>query len=258
MAAVLLITGSSGLLGQHFLRQWNAENFTIAHVNRRSHDLLIPGVGRELVTRLRPAVVLHLAWEASGTPGYRNAPVNSQWLRASLELAAASHDAGAWFVGTGTSVDTEGAGDAYTLAKGDLWRALESEVLSGRMTWLRPYYVIDPIRRRPMLVEQALAARAAGQLVALRTPDSRHDFIHASDAGNAIQVAIRHGVRGVLDLGAGRLRCVSDLVEALGVPWRVALDVLDTPTQNHGAADIRWLHDRGWSPSLTEEFFGRD
>jgi nucleoside-diphosphate-sugar epimerase len=259
VAAVALITGGTGLIGQHVLQSWDVVDVRPEPVDHRAVDLLRPGAARALVDRVRPAVVLHLAWTASGTRGYRADPDNGRWVDASLELAAACADVGTWFLATGTPLDTAvEPGDAYSAAKGQLRRALQGAIDSGACTWLRPFYVVDPQRRRPELVDQTVAAREAEQTVVLRTPASRHDFIHARDVGTAVVETVRHGLRGEVPIGSGRLRQVGELVTALGVSWSPDPAHVDkVPPQHHQAAEIGRLLALGWSPIRTTELFTR-
>jgi len=256
VATVALITGGNGLIGRRVLTAWDLPDLPPETVDHRAVDLLEPGTARALVDRARPAVVLHLAWTASGTRGYRNDPDNARWVDASLELAAACADAGAWFLATGTPLDTAtDPADAYSAAKAALRRDLQGEVDAGSCTWLRPFYVVEPQRRRPELVDQAVAARDAGERLVLRTPGSRHDFVHAADVGTAVVGTMRHGLRGEVPIGSGRLRQVSDLVSALGVPWVAGPDAGSPTPQHHDAADVTRLRDHGWSPAHTKEMF---
>lgn len=257
MATTALITGATGLIGGHVVRHWDIRGLEPVFLDRRSEDLLTPGVPTALVRRLRPAVVVHLAWTASGTPGYRTSPDNDRWVEASLELERACQDAGAWLVATGTVLDSTGdSPDAYSAAKVRLRHALTPAIAAQTVTWLRPYYVVDPEMRRPALIADALAARDAGVTLGLRTPESRHDFIHASDVGRAVVVTVRHRLHGVVPIGSGRLRTVRDLVAALGVPWIPTADAPTAISQHHEAADSTRLRDLGWSPKLTEQLFG--
>jgi nucleoside-diphosphate-sugar epimerase len=257
VAPVALITGASGLIGRHVLQHWDLDSLRAEGVDHEHDDLLVPGVPTALVERVQPAVVVHLAWAASGTPDYRNAADNARWLESSLELARACAEVGATFVATGTPLDTSSApGDAYSSSKVRLWRALRPEVASGVITWIRPYYVIDPERRRPALVDHALSAKAAGTPVALRTPDSEHDFIHAADVGRAVVATVRHALRGEVPIGSGRLRRVRDLVAALGVPWVADAGAAgSTASQVDDIADIHRLRELGWTPARTNELF---
>lgn len=257
MAAVALITGGTGLLGQHVLRSWTSDLEPLA-VDSREHDLLTRGVGTTLVRRIRPALVLHLAWTASGTPGYRTAAAaNHAWVDASLELREACASAGVRYVATGTGLDDTQGVDDYSTAKRLLRDALAEDIAAARITWLRPFYVVDPDRGRPELVEQALGARAAGEPVVLRTPHAAHDFIHAADVGHAVALVVERGLTGLIDIGCGRLRTVHELVEALGVPWRAGGPTVHAP-HVHTAADMTVLHAAAWTPARTEELFHRD
>jgi len=257
VAALALITGASGLIGRHVVAQWDVEGLRPEAVEHARDDLLQPGAAAALVERERPAVVVHLAWAASGTPGYRHSDDNERWVRATLELARACADAGATLVATGTSLDKQAApADAYAASKVRLWGELSAAVAAGAMTWVRPYYVVDPERRRPALVDAALAAKEAGTPVVLRTPDSAHDFIHAADVGSAIVLAVREDMRGEVPIGCGRLRRVCDLVSALGIPWEPGADAAPAPESHlEEVADIRRLRERGWTPARTEALF---
>lgn len=257
MAAAVLITGASGLLGQRVLQQWRSDDLTPFLVDRRDDDLLIPGTATSLVARVRPSVVLHLAWSASGTPLYRSSTDNQRWVEASLELLRACDGLNSWFIGTGTALDTVAPTDEYSASKVRLRSALERRITAGEMSWLRPHYVVDPDRRRPELVAQAMDARDAGRAVVLQTPDSAHDFVHATDVGRAIVLAVQRRLAGEVPVGSGKLRRVRDLAEAFGVPWRPATRRGVPTPHSHDAADIARLREQGWRPEHTEEMFAR-
>ena len=258
MAAVALITGASGLIGRHVVEQWDIDGLRATAVDHARDDLLQPGAAAALVERERPAVVVHLAWAASGTADYRHSPDNERWVRASLELAGACDGVGATLVATGTSLDRASApADAYSASKVRLWTEFEPAVAAGALTWVRPYYVIDPERRRPALIEHALAAQDAGVPVVLRTPESGHDFIHAADVGGAIVLTVRRGLRGEVPIGSGRLRRVRDLVAALGIEWEASHEPAGAEAGHlNEVADTRRLLELGWTPARTDELFG--
>jgi nucleoside-diphosphate-sugar epimerase len=253
VAACALITGSSGLIGSHTIASWSVPGLDPVPVDRRRDDLLTPGTATSLIERLRPAVVVHLAWVASGTADYRTSADNERWVSASLEIEAACRDTDALLIATGSPLDRESASsDAYSAAKRALWRALEPAVTAGEIGWLRPFYVFDPTRRRPAVLEQAYSAATP---LPLRTPHSRHDFIHAADVGRALSVAVAYRLSGEVPIGSGRLRTVGELLTAAGKSWTAAADPQPSPPQRHEAADIQRLTELGWTPSTTENFF---
>lgn len=259
MAARALITGGSGLLGRHLQEYWPVDHLEPVLVERPQDDLLAPGAVRRLIAKVKPDVVVHLAWSASGTPGYRSSKNNQRWVAASHELAEECLRAGAFFYATGTSLDARESGDAYSLSKARLRILLDAAIMERRIGWLRPYYVFDPATRRPALVAQAMAAADSGEPVILHAPDSAHDFVHAADVASAIVICVLHRAAGAVDIGSGRLRRVRDLVEALGVRWQ------DDPSKrvcegshHHSSADVRVLRSLGWQSTKTEEFFQRN
>jgi nucleoside-diphosphate-sugar epimerase len=217
VAGPTLITGASGLIGSWVGRRWTAADGELITVDHHTVDLLAHGTPAALVRRIEPARIVHLAWSASGTPGYRQAPDNAAWVRATLELVTAADEAGARMWVTGTAVDADrDPSDRYATAKRELRAALRESVDRGRLGWFRPFYVFDPAVGRPALVAAATAARESGVPVTLRTPHSKHDFVHAADVGSAIVTAVQHDIRGNVDIGSGTVRTVVDLVVALG------------------------------------------
>jgi nucleoside-diphosphate-sugar epimerase len=256
VAARALITGATGLIGTHLRRIWDAPGLDPSYLDHRQHDLLEPGVARSVVTTLRPTVVLHLAWVASGTSGYRTSPDNERWVSASMELREACRDMGARLVLTGTALDAQPtASDAYVASKVRLRALLEQDIQAGDLTWLRPYYVVDPDRGRPALVREAVAAASSGRSLHLRTPHDEHDFVHAADVARAALLTITQRLGGDVPVGAGRLRRVCDLVEALGANWTAEPGPIPGTAHHHEPAPIARLASHGWSPTDTEEMF---
>jgi nucleoside-diphosphate-sugar epimerase len=227
-------------------------------LTRSEVDLLEPGSASEVVDRLRPEVVLHLAWCASGDPGYRESPDNARWVASTLELAGACRTAGARLCAVGTVVDDQPGPDAYSRAKAELRSRLAPRVETGEVTWLRPHYVFDPSRGRPAVVAEALAARAEDREAVLLSPEARHDFVHVTDAGAALRLAVRERLGGWLDVGSGRCRAVADLVGALGARWAVSPESAPVVQHDGRCADTGILRRHGWRPVATEEFFDDD
>jgi nucleoside-diphosphate-sugar epimerase len=259
MAGPTLITGATGLIGVWVRRSWTAEDGSLVEVDHRTHDLLEPGVPSDIVRRIRPARVLHLAWTASGTPGYRTATDHAAWVRATMELVAATDEIGARTWVTGTAVDTDPeATDPYTTAKRELRTALSESVDAGRLGWLRPFYVFDPGAGRPALVADAATALESGVPVVLRAPAASHDFVHAADVGSAVVTAVRHHLQGIVEIGSGTLHSPADVVEALGAAWAPweGGEQAGGVVAHHGlVAESQELRAAGWRPRSTEEFF---
>ena len=202
-----------------------------------------------MIERLRPEAVIHLAWSASGDPGYRRSDDNARWVEATIELyeICRKNDVRLWATGTGVERH-DAAGDAYTRSKATLRRHLADEIDRGTLGWLRPYYVFDQVAGRPALFAEARRARERGEKLILRDPDSEHDFVHAQDVAAALFVALQHGLMGELPIGFGVTHRVSDCADALGVEWTSAQTTSAESTHAHEPAEVGRLKHSGGRP----------
>lgn len=251
--AHVLITGASGFIASHTLMAW-PEDDVVTAVSRVDADLGDEQAFVALLERVRPDVVVHLAWVASGTPDYRGRPENAALAQAAMSAARWCRQADVRFVAAGTVLDDGSSADAYATAKQALRKGIAREIETDVVTWLRPYYVFDPVLGRPGVLRAATHARAEDSAVELARPEARHDFVHVGDVARAVIAAVRHDLRGVVEIGSGRLRRVSDLVEAAGARW-VHGPRADDEIHDETAADVTRLLRTGWAPDETERFF---
>ncbi|MFL6108691.1 MAG: NAD-dependent epimerase/dehydratase family protein [Marmoricola sp.] len=249
--ASVLITGATGLIGRWTMAAW-PDDLDVSVLNHREHDLTDSEAFVAAVRAARPDVLLHLAWCASGTSGYRSSSDNALWSASSLSAARFCLDHDIHFVGTGTVLDEGPPADLYTAAKRELRQGLTAPIDEGSVTWIRPFYVFDHGSRRPALVEESVAAAAEDRDVELRSPDSTHDFIHAADVGRAVVAAVQHQLTGSIDVGSGRLRSVRQVAMACGAQVREAVA---EDRMVDAVADTERLRKTGWSPTATAEFF---
>lgn len=254
----ILLTGAGGLIGRRVVEAFGGED--LIALRGADVDLLAPGAWPQLLDRLRPATIVHLAWSASGTPGYRDHDDNWRWADSTLQAAGLAAGRGIRFIATGTAVDDVAADDAYSRAKAQLRDALSAHIDAGELTWLRPFYVFDesPGDDRapsPAVLRAALAAKAAGEPAQLASPDASHDFIHAIDTGTAIRTVVGADLTGAIDLGSGATTSVADLVEAYGCTW-VRSGTPSSAAANDGAAEVAELMAAGWTPAATRARLG--
>ncbi len=250
-----MVTGATGLIGRRLANRWGPD-VDVAVVDHRTTDLLIPGAFENLIRELVPDVVLHLAWSASGTRDYRNTRDNVRWSEVSLSAARTCLQLGSHFVGTGTGIDDGHPDDAYAESKQYLRNALAREIDDGSVTWCRPFYVFDPDEGRPAVFAEVRSAGHASRAAVLRQPSVRHDFIHVDDVAAAIITVTETKVRGLVDIGSGRLHSVADVATAAGVTWTHGQPSSSTVSHSGRVADTGVLRTLGWKPVETMRFFG--
>jgi UDP-glucose 4-epimerase len=217
-------------------------------------DLLGSGAADRVLDGVRPEVVLHLAWVASGTPGYRNHPDNPDWARATVELARACRARGIWFIGTGTVAELEEhPADAYTRAKARTFHSLGPDIEGGSLTWLRPHYVFDPDLGRPEVMGEIRRAIVEDRTPDLRSPESAHDFVHVRDVAAAVRAVLASELRGLVPIGSGRNHSVAQLAAAAGASGVQAQRL--PQAVDRFTADTSRLEAVGWSAEWTKGYF---
>jgi nucleoside-diphosphate-sugar epimerase len=252
VAGHVLVTGGGGLIGRAVLEAFPVD-LDVSAVRSTDVDLLEPGAFAGLIHDTRPAAVVHLAWVASSSPGYRVSPDNRHWRAVTREAAFAAVDAGVRFIATGSAVDDMPGADAYTEAKAGLRSDLTEAIGDGQVTWVRPHYVFDPATPSPAVLRAARDAQQRGEKVLLREPYARHDFVHVRDVARAVVGVLESRLAGVVDIGLGVLTAVHTLVEKFGASWAEA-DSATTTAGTDSAADVRPLARIGWHPTETERF----
>lgn len=256
MAASILITGGSGLIGSYTVDELARAGVVpeVLEAVVEDFDLLSRGAADRVLDAARPEVVLHLAWVASGTSGYRHHPDNQAWAQATVELAKACQVRGIWFIGTGTVAELEAQpADAYTRAKQQTFHALKSDIAAESVTWLRPHYVFDPSVGRPEVMAEIRRSLEEHRTPDLRSPESAHDFIHVRDVSAAVCAVVASGLRGLVPIGSGRNHSVAQLATAAGAPG-VAARMPPLAVDSY-TADTSRLVAIGWTAEWTKEYF---
>lgn len=273
-----LVTGGRGFIGRHLLARLVAQGAEV-HATTRSAtpptdprvrwwrvDLADAAATEELVTRLRPDVVIHLAGRADGTRRLDAVvPILTDTLLTTVAvLAAAARLPRCKVVAAGSVEDgdhqpgvhspyaaSKAAAATYTALFHGLWQ-LDVTVLRLAMV----YGPDDPNAHR--LIPSVVAAFREGRRPAVSSGTRRIDWVYVDDVVDAfLAAADGDGAGGVFDIGSGTLVSIRDTVRMVGAAMGTAIDpafgaVGDRPLERELRADPKpALRGLGWRPRVS-------
>lgn len=280
----VLVTGASGFIGRYAVEELDRIGASVVAVSRAgrapagveavSADLLQPGVAAELMARVQPTHLLHLAWNA--TPGrFWTTSDNLDWCAASLNLVRAFYAVGgqravlagscAEYDWTQSAMLDEDEGDTapatlYGIAKDALRRLMAGYAAQYRrsIAWGRIFWLYGPHEAPGRLVSDVAAALKAGRPAETSAGLQRRDFLHVADVAGAFVAALKTDFTGTFNICSGEPVAVRDLVsllaDAMGRPDLVRFGVRPTsPTEPpllYGNVDAL-RHGMGFSPRLS-------
>jgi len=236
-------------------------------------DLLDEAAFRGLLETVRPAVLVHTAWDVTHSV-YWTSPANFAWLAASVRLVDAFlRQGGRRVVGVGTCAEYAWTEARYNESDGPLapqtpygrcklalYHMFEAARLRGASTaWARlffPYGTGDADQR---FIPQLLAALRAGRPLPMTEGTQVRDFIHADDVGAGLAAIAAGTVTGAVNLGTGvgaSLRDVASWAAEVVGADPTLLRFGDLPMREGEApsivADIARLRDEaGFTPRVT-------
>jgi UDP-glucose 4-epimerase len=236
----VLVTGASGFIGARLCERACDLGAVVLGVSRRRPadaapamrwedvDLTDEGATRELVHRVQPDVVLHLASEVAGD---RSPELIVPMLRANLVAAVnvmlASHDTGCGRVVLAGSMEEPDLGDAEAVAQSPYAAAKWAALTYARtfralyqlpVVHLRIFMVYGPGQRDlRKLVPYVASSLLRGEAPELTSGEREVDWIYVDDVVDAfLAAAVSPGAEGAsLDIGSGVLVSVREVVARL-------------------------------------------
>ena len=249
---LIAVSGSSGLIGSTF-QQLTGPPLSIIATAKFSH-IAVSSIEVEIqrLANLGVESLLHLAWPA-GSQGadYRFSRSNFVALEQTLFVKRACQKYGVGFVGVGTGVDKQlTPATEYSLAKFAAREIFLEDILSERISWVRPFFVFDS-KSWPRFVHDS-----EFDPIVIKD-DSPRDFIHLEDVATGFLQVMLDRIMGEIDLGTGVLRRPSDLCRALGKDFIVTDDkgYSDSALKAYPQASRHPILGVSWSPSQTMNFF---
>lgn len=228
----VLVTGAGGFVGSHVVAALATAGFEVVATGLRAPslpspardlrfeaaDLLDQVARRDLIERVAPTHLLHLAWIAQPGVYWRSAD-NLQWAAASLDLVRAFRERGgvravavgscaeyAW--GGARFIETEtpcSPATLYGAAKDATRRLLEAFAREHELSfaWARLFFLYGPREKPGRLVSDALTALRSGTPFPTSEGHQRRDFLHVEDAAGALCALLASEVAGAVNIASG-------------------------------------------------------
>jgi len=259
----LLIVGSSGLVGRHVVAALpveDARDTIVRWCRDRDGDFLNTRDRRETLRRFRPNKVLQLGWANTGIPSYEFHPDHDSWMKATAEFIGETREADAW-IGVVSSVadsrDSPTGMSPYRRAKMELRERFAHLGNDEGVALFRPSYLFSQFALRPRVLRDLLL-HPDPLSFKFDSPDRKHDFIHAIDAGSGIVQAMKHGCSGEINVCTGRLISVREFAGA--ILNDVELVRPDQAAEEWGERSKETpeaLLGLGWKPTMSISLFRR-
>ncbi len=280
----ILLTGSSGFIGNAFLRFAVKNGHEIGALILP--ELNIPGELQEhpqikwlrgsldsapwdKIKNFSPQTCLHTAWIT--TPGiYLNSPANYSFLKSSLDFIKQAVNYGVQnVIVTGTCIEYKPSNTPliedkspvepetiYAKCKHQLHQELliESEKMNFRLSWTRIFYPYGIGEHPDRLCSFIIRKLINNEKVFLKSPLSTKDYIYIDDIADALLTLVENQFSGTANIGTGKgiaVREIAGLISTiLNKSGLIEENKQDLPI-DYTVADITKLKSLGWSQKIS-------
>jgi nucleoside-diphosphate-sugar epimerase len=276
----VLLTGAGGFIGRHTIEPLLRRGFTVHAVSSRrdgerfdgvvSHvcDLLDPVATDQLVARVAPTHLLHLAWYTAPDQ-FWSAIENVSWLRASLALAmsfsahrgrrlvtagsCAEYD---WSRGFLSEADTPMApATLYGASKHALHVTLAHYARQAGLSYAcgRVFFMFGPHEKSSRLVASMIRAMLNREEARCSSGEQLRDYAHVRDVAGAFVALLDSDFEGPVNIASGQPVTIKEIVLRIAdrLDARALVRLGERSSQSDDPplllADVRTLRDKlGW------------
>jgi nucleoside-diphosphate-sugar epimerase len=239
----LLVTGATGFIGRHVLPLLAKRDYEIFAVSSSTQgddqstatwiqaDLLNPVDVCELIRRVKPTHLLHLAWY--GVPGkYWTAVENLHWLQASVELLRSFAEHGgqrAVFAGSCAEYDWRYGycsecvtplqpSTLYGVCKHALQQVVAAfcSQINLSCAWGRIFFIYGPHEHPNRLVAAAVTTLLRGERFACSHATQVRDYLHVEDVAEAFSALVASDVQGCINVASGLPVTIKEILSRIG------------------------------------------
>jgi len=233
-------------------------------------DLLEPGRAAELVDKVRPTHLLHLAWYAVPRK-YWTSPENLRWVQASLNLLQVfASRGGRRIVAAGSCAEYDWRygycseqvtpllpATLYGACKHSLQIMLESFARQTGLSaaWGRIFFLYGPGEYQTRLVASVIGSVLKSEPAPCSHGRQVRDFLYVQDVADAFVALLESDVSGPVNIASGRPVALKDIIyeiaEKAGRQDLIRLGALPAPENEPGllvADTSRLSNEVGWSP----------
>jgi nucleoside-diphosphate-sugar epimerase len=241
----VLLTGATGFIGRHALQALDRTDLEVHAVigpdqqpealpgahETHACDLLDPAETSDLVGRIQPDHLLHLAWYTQ-PPDYPRSIRNLSWLAGSLHLLRAFSAAGGrravtagtcmeylWSDQPCREYDTPCPGPSlYGTCKDALGRVGQSLGATADLSFAhgRVFFCFGPGEKPKRLIPSVVRALQAGERACCRRGQLRRDFLHVSDTARALVELLCSEVTGPVNIASGHPVALGEIARRVG------------------------------------------
>lgn len=234
----ILITGASGFLGLSIVRelakQRNYEIYAVTSGRQTTEfpkgvinvtaNLLDREQSKSVIEKVRPEVMLHLAWELSQAD-YLNSQNNLVWLEESLYMLRTFISVGGkYFAFSGSSAEYghfTGFAETGIIVKRSLYGQCKlsfhematkvSQEENIKYVNLRFFPILGKGVRKNIAIAKAVIAFAAKEKFICKAPYNIWDFISVYDAARATYEIISQDYTGIVNIAGGKPQMMGEV-----------------------------------------------